>query len=196
MDANALVKALVSERVRFVELVRRRVWNDADAEDIVQRALLRAATHAESIEDPARARAWFYRILRRAVLDHHRARPEDPMRHRADVELGDSASHASKPEGTACGCSLKLLAALRPAYADVIRRIDVNGEDVAAAAKELGVSTGNLHVRLHRARRILRDGVQHYCGVTSHRPCLDCCCDSHERCGSSGHTQKEMQDHP
>ena len=182
MEPRALIGALTDERVRFVRLARLRVGTPADAEDVVQRAFVRAAEQAGSLEDPARARAWFYRILRHAIADHHRARRRDPLRQES---AGDPAELAEEPAPTRtpCGCSLRLLAELRPAYAEVIRRVDVEGEAPEAVASALGITTGNLHVRLHRARSSLRDDVMHYCGVASHRSCLDCACDEHHRCG-------------
>jgi RNA polymerase sigma factor (sigma-70 family) len=178
--------ALVGERGAFVRLVRSRVATEADADDVVQRALLRASERAASLDDPARARAWFYRILRHAVVDHHRRGRLDPMRHRssADVaDLVDASDDGATSAPTACACGLRLLEELRPAYAEVVRRVDLDGQDPVAVARDLGISPGNLHVRLHRARRALRDDVRHYCGVDSARPCLSCACDGPHRCG-------------
>lgn len=188
VDARALTKVLTDERAGFVRLARKRVASDADADDIVQHSLMRAAERAGSLEDEARARAWFYRILRNAIADHHRSRPQDPLRHQDGADVTELASEDPAPTRTPCTCSVRLLDALRPAYAEVVRRIDVNGEDPVAVARALGISPGNLHVRLHRARRILRDEIRHYCHVESLRPCLDCACDRHHRCGLPAHS--------
>lgn len=72
MEARALIEQLEGERDRFVRLARSRVATEADAEDVVQRAMMRATERASQIEDPSRARAWFYRVLHRALVDHHR----------------------------------------------------------------------------------------------------------------------------
>ena len=183
MEVRALIGALTGERERFVRLARLRVGTPADAEDVVQRAFVRAAEQAGLLEDPARARAWFYRILRHAIADHHRARRHDPMGRADGVDPAELPGAPAAPSRIPCGCSLRLLADLRPAYAEVIRRVDLDGEEPGAVARALGITTGNLHVRLHRARKSLRDDVMHYCGVASHRSCLDCACDEHHRCG-------------
>jgi RNA polymerase sigma factor (sigma-70 family) len=185
MDAPALLAVLIPERARFVRLARARVGTDADAEDVVQRSLARAAAHVASLGDPQRARAWFYRILRRAIVDHHRARAAEPARSDEEPEIADEQS--LEPTRTPCVCAVRLLGELRPAYAEVIRRVDVEEGELAAVAEALGISVGNLHVRLHRARRLLRDEVKHHCGVATHRPCLDCTCDAQRRC--SGHSR-------
>ena len=183
MEARALAETLKAERARFVRLVRPRVATEADADDVVQRALMRAAECAGSVAHPARARAWFYRILRHALVDHHRERRGDPLRHRSDADVTEVAGDDAGPERTPCRCGVRLLGEIRPAYAEVIRRVDIDGEDPAEVARVLGISTGNLHVRLHRARRILRDEVKDHCGVVSAGPCLDCSCDGRQRCG-------------
>jgi RNA polymerase sigma factor (sigma-70 family) len=183
MDARALAMALRGERERFVRFARRRVGAEADAEDIVQRALLRAAERAASLQDPARARAWFFRILRNTISDHGRSVPADAA-HRTDASLEDVADETIVEPGAPCRCTFRLLDALRPTYAEVIRHIDLEGEDPAAAAAALGVSRGNLDVRLHRARKTLRARVRTFCGVSSHTPCFDCSCDGHHRCGT------------
>jgi RNA polymerase sigma factor (sigma-70 family) len=183
VDAHALIRVLSGERARFVRLARRRVRTEADAEDIVQQALLRAAERAASVEETARARAWFYRVLRNAIVDHHRKSPGDRDR-REDAELEDIAEDAVVEAPTPCACGPRLLDGLRPNYAEAIRRVDLEGEEPSSAAAALGISQGNLDVRLHRARRNLRNEVRAYCGVGTHRPCLDCSCDDQRRCGS------------
>lgn len=76
----------------------------------------------------------------------------------------------------------RLLGELRPAYAEVLRAIDVDGNDPADVAVALGITVGNLQVRLHRARRLLRERVSSHCGVDSIHACLDCTCDTGRCC--------------
>ena len=77
MDSHALIEELGGKRACFVRLARARVATEADAEDIVQRAMVRAAERASQVAHPSRARAWFYRILRRTIVDHHRQKRLD-----------------------------------------------------------------------------------------------------------------------
>lgn len=182
MDARAVVPLLADGRTRFVRQARRRLPTDADAEDVVQRAMMRATERAGSLEDPERLPAWFGRILRRGIADFHRSRRSEDT---SDTIADDVEVAAETPDAarTPCGCSLRLVAALRPVYADVLRRVDVEGQSPELAAAALSISTANLHVRLHRARRALRERVMKHCGVTTCGPCLDCTCDAHGRCG-------------
>jgi RNA polymerase sigma-70 factor (ECF subfamily) len=178
------MRVLANERARFVRMARRYVATDADAEDVVQRALLRASTRAESLEDPARAGAWFHRIVRHAIVDYHRARAADPLLRASVVDDSEEPAGADLAPGAhaPCECAVRLLDQLRPAYAEVLRKVDLAGADPAEVAAALHISPGNLNVRLHRARRALRSAVEEHCGVHSGRPCLDCTCDRDNCC--------------
>lgn len=180
MEARTLVPLLADGRRGFVRLARRRLPTEADAEDVVQRAMMRATERAGSLEDPARVRPWFGRILLRGIADFYRSRR--PERAPEATDIGVSA-HALDGSGNACPCTLRLMGSLLPAYAEVLRRIDIEGEPPEAVAATLSISAGNLNVRLHRARRALREQVKRHCGVSTCGPCLDCTCDAHGRCG-------------
>jgi RNA polymerase sigma-70 factor (ECF subfamily) len=180
MDARILVPLLAAERARYVKSARRRLPTEADAEDVVQKALMRAAERAGSLEDPARLRPWFARIVRRGVVDFFRSQRPMETCDAADLPLEAEVEVAPR---RLCPCSLRLVDGLRPAYAEVIRRVDVEGEPMESVALALGITAGTLHVRVHRARRALRDRVMRHCGVASCGPCLDCTCSAHERCG-------------
>jgi RNA polymerase sigma-70 factor (ECF subfamily) len=179
MDSRAVIDALTGERDRFVRMARSRVVSDADAEDVVHGALVRAAERASQIADPSRLRAWFYRILRRAIVDHHRRRS---IELRAVTPDQEPAADDARPH--VCRCALRLLGELRPAYAETVRRLDFDQEPPATVADTLGVTMANLYVRLHRARRALRERVEGHCRVSSIEPCLECTCAAHARCGS------------
>jgi DNA-directed RNA polymerase specialized sigma24 family protein len=184
MEARALVQALGGERARFVQMARSRMETEADAEDVVQRAMMRAAERAASLEDRARLRAWFYRILRRTIVDHHRSKPRDARHEPLDGNEVSDRGALDAPAPCGCACAVRLLGELRPAYAEILRRVDFAGQDAAAVATALRISSTNLYVRLHRARAALRERVERHCGVSSVAPCLDCMCSTHERCGS------------
>jgi DNA-directed RNA polymerase specialized sigma24 family protein len=179
MDARALVPLLADERPRFVRMARRLLPSEADAEDVVQRAMMRATERAGSLEDPVRVRSWFGRILRRGVADFYRSRRPESTSDSADVDV---AADTPDAPGNPCACSVRLLGALPPRYAEVLRRVDMEGQSIDAVAVALSISTANLHVRLHRARRSLRERVKRHCGVSTSTPCLDCTCDAHGRC--------------
>jgi len=182
MDARVLVPLLAHERVRFVRRARRVLPTEADAEDVVQRAMMRAADRAGSLDDPARVLPWFGRILRRDIAEFHRSRRPDATH---DSDATEIAFQTPDAPHRGCSCSVRLLSRLPPNYADALHRVDVKGQSHDAVASTLAVSPANLHVRLHRARRALRERLMKHCRVSTCGPCLDCMCDAHGRCGRS-----------
>lgn len=71
---EAVMRVLVEEREAFLAFLERRTGDRALAEDILQDAFARGLDRLDSLRDGESAVAWFYRILRNAVIDHHRRR--------------------------------------------------------------------------------------------------------------------------
>ncbi len=62
------------------------------------------------------------------------------------------------------------------ADAELLRRIDLDGESATEIAKETNQRVNTLNVRLLRARRKLREQVERVCRTCSTHGCLDCDC--------------------
>lgn len=177
-----LLPHLLSRESDFRSFLRRRVADDALAEDLLQQSFMRAVQQEHQVEQPEQVVAWFYRILRNATVDYYRARVADDRKIEAFIqELAvtgtDRTPAFDELRPTVCACLQRLLPRLRPAYADLLNRIDLEGESPAAVAKDLGVSPNNLTVRLHRARQALRKTLEESCGICTKHGCLNCTCD-------------------
>lgn len=172
--AVSVVRELMADRPAFLAFLRVRVPSAADAEDIFQQSLLKAAQHAGDVRDRGRTRAWFFQILRHTLADEHaRAAAAE-----AKLDALGPATEEPIPEQPAiCACCLRRLDSLRPEYADVLRRVDLGDELLADVATALGITVNNATVRLHRARKALRDQLRAFCGTESARACADCGCD-------------------
>lgn len=169
-ETTRLLQAVEAERGRYVSWLRRRVGGDA--EDVYQQCLVRALEHADELRDATLVRAWFWRVLRNAAADHHASRVARETRHAALADL------APTPEARAsvCACALGLLSKLPPAQSEILRRVDVEDERVVDAARALGITPDNAGVRLHRARKALRERLSGCCRVGSVRQCYECEC--------------------
>jgi RNA polymerase sigma-70 factor (ECF subfamily) len=147
------------------------------AEDLVQEAQLRAIRAAPALRDEERLIPWFYRILRNAIIDHHRRRgmtSRGPGGQETDLEA--LMTEDSVDKGEICACLAELLGDLKPGYREVIERIDLDGESAERVALDLGIERNNLKVRRHRARKALRKKLEEACGVCAEHHCLDCSC--------------------
>lgn len=168
-------RALAAQRGHLRALVRRQAPK-VDADEVVQVAAERALTRAAQVRDPARTEAWVARIARNVAADAQRGRGP------ALVPLDDVQLSGDAPKDLDCWCVLAQAASLKPEYAEILRCVDVDGVAVTTVAGELGLSSNNAMVRLHRARKALRERMADHCGTTSARSCSDCGCEERGCC--------------
>src|SRR4051812_18415359 len=74
MPAEEVVQQLVSSHRQFLAFLQKRVESREVAEDILQAAFVRSLERGVELRDQESAVAWFYRMLRNAVIDHYRHR--------------------------------------------------------------------------------------------------------------------------
>ena len=182
------LQSLLDRRAEFLAFVRRRVSNPMQVEDIVQAAYMRALEHSEDVREESTATAWFYSILRNAVIDHYRrGATESAAVERYGREEGLIGKNATEPataspdqQHFACGCIAQVLPKLRPSYAELLREVDLEESSLGEFARRHNISAGNAAVRAHRARAALREELQKFCGACSVDACLDCFCKPQE----------------
>jgi RNA polymerase sigma factor (sigma-70 family) len=179
--ADRLARELNAQRDAFKAFLTARVGSAAEAEDILQNGLLKAVRRAGDLQDDARLSAWFYQLLRHAIVDHYRSRGararRDDALGRLVASLGEDVAPAPKSwEAQVCGCLGSVVDTLPPQHAGLLRRVDLDGEPVQAAARALKMTPNNASVILHRARKELRARLEAFCGACAEGACLDCNC--------------------
>ncbi len=171
------IQRLVDHHRQFLAFLQTRVESRAAAEDILQSAFVKGLGRGGEVRDEESVVAWFYRILRNAVIDHYR--------HRASTDRameGFGKEFIKQEEPTAelkneiCACVLGLLDTLKPEYRDALRAIDLEERSLNDLADQAGITSGNAAVRVHRAREALRKQVRVVCGSCAEHGCLDCRC--------------------
>lgn len=171
---GALIATLLERRDEFVDFLRRRTRSDVDPEDLLQQGLLTATKKIHQLREPELVVAWFYKILRRLLADHHE---RWAVRNDKLPMLQAEVTPATPEEDALCGCSLGLIDGLPPQYADILRRVDLGDEELTDVATKLGTTSNTAAVRLHRARKALRQRLLEFCGTTSVSSCQDCGCE-------------------
>ena len=176
----AVVEVLVENHRRFLAFLERRVGSREVAEDILQDAFVRGLERGGQLQESQSAVAWFYRLLRNAVVDHWRRRGAEgrAVDWAARLAEGEAAAPDHELMETVCGCAAALAGTLKPEYADALRRVDLGGASVKAYAETAGITANNASVRLFRARAALLKQVQRCCGTCADHGCLDCSCGS------------------
>lgn len=176
IDAR-VAAALVENHREFLAFLERRVGDRGAAEDILQNAFTRGFERAGTLRDEEAAVAWFYRMLRNAVVDHYR---RTGARSRALAAFAEEVEAHEEPTeemaGAVCKCVAKLADTLKPDYAHALKRIEVEGVPVKRFAEEEGITANNAAVRVFRARDALRKQVARSCGTCAEHGCLSCTC--------------------
>ncbi len=154
-------------RRTFVEtftLARRLTGNEEDGRDVVQEAYLRAWKGIGKFRGDAAFSTWLYRITANSASTHvhrrrrHRAEPFaegfEPVDAHAEEQISQGAESAETLERISLALDdlppkLRSVVVLKDVY-------DLSHDDIAG---ELGITVSAAKVRLHRARRKLRDAL-------------------------------------
>ncbi len=170
-------RALLDGRGAFMGFLVKRLGNRADAEDVLQDFCIRVLARTDQLRDVERMDAWLYAILRSTLNDHYRkGARRNRLAEAAAREPEDWIADAPSQMARLCTCHGGLISDLRPADAELIRRIDFGAEDRDAVAGDLGLTRNALGVRLHRARTALREALTRHCGACCQNSRDDCSC--------------------
>jgi RNA polymerase sigma-70 factor (ECF subfamily) len=174
-NGERLEAVLLAHHLEFLAFLERRLGSRVDAEEVLQGSYARALEKGVPEDDAEGIVAWFYRVLRNAMVD--RARRSDAERRsseklaREPVELDDPELHDA-----VCACMHDLLPSMKPEYAEVVRAVDLEERPIGEVAAGGGITVNNATVRLHRARQALKKQLLRACGACAAHGCLECHC--------------------
>ncbi len=152
--------------------IGRRVRNQADVDDLVQRILLQIVKGLGSLRDAERLHAWVYRTARNVIVDHYRSSTA-----RRELASGDAENLAAAAAPALSGddesialqelaiCLTPMLRQLQPAYREAVTLTDLEGITQAEAAERVGVSLSGMKSRVQRGRRQLKAVLEACCRV-------------------------------
>lgn len=161
-DAAAFDELVRRTYVDTYTLAVRLVGDEEDARDVVQEAYLRAFRGLQRFRGDARFTTWMYRITANCsstLLGRRRRSRHEELTD--DLPAADEHTGAD-PEARADQAALRdrlqdALRGLPPKLRAVVVLRDIYDLPHEAIADELGISESAAKVRLHRARRKLRD---------------------------------------
>jgi RNA polymerase sigma factor (sigma-70 family) len=179
---DEIAATLVANHRDFLAFVEKRVGNRAIAEEILQDAFVRSIDKLDTVRDTAVG--WFYRVLRNAIIDHHRRNAAAERRHEAYAREEQNADRDEELHRAVCKCVAQLADTLKPEYASALKRVEIDGVSVKDYADEAGISSNNAGVRIFRAREALRKQVVRSCGTCATHGCVDCTCGQRANHGS------------
>ena len=177
MTQQAAFDRYVVPEIEVLYRVARSITRNAtDAEDLVQDTMLRAYKAILRF-DGRHPRAWLLTIMRNAQINRvRRKRPEllnDPdaaMERLADEDSGDLGPEGLVVETEFDGAVETAVHSLPDKFRDVVELVDIQGLSYREAADILGVPTGTIMSRLHRARTRIRKHLESTGAFVNGRP--------------------------
>jgi RNA polymerase sigma-70 factor (ECF subfamily) len=152
-DARLVECSSLAFRVAFSVLRQRE-----DAEDVAQDAFARAHRRFRQLRDRDRFRGWLVRMVWRMALDKRRSAQRRVAREAAHERLRVPTAEREAEERSQ---SLwEAIDALPEKLRSVIVLASIEGHDIAAVARLLGVPEGTVKSRLFLARQQLKDRLQ------------------------------------
>jgi RNA polymerase sigma-70 factor (ECF subfamily) len=173
-DHGAWAAVLKEHGPALLGYARRLVGDEARAEEVVQEALVAVFGSIATFEGRGSFRGWLFRAVHNKAIDELRAR-----KRYVDAEPGDPDHGCFGPDGRwerpcpdwepILGARLdakvlvervrEQLDALPHAHREVLLLKEVHGLSAEEICETLGISPGNLRIRIHRARKALRAAV-------------------------------------
>jgi RNA polymerase sigma-70 factor (ECF subfamily) len=168
-EASAFERIMRRYNQRLFRVARYILRNDADAEDAVQEAWLRAFTHMDRLQDAHRLGGWLSRIAANEALDRLRRRgPDYPEnaetlmeRHRAP----GAASRLPTPDAEqrrheARNFIEQAVDRLPENFRTVFVLRAIEELSIAETAQILAIPPETVKTRLHRANKALREDLK------------------------------------
>jgi len=166
-------EAVTVERTRLRNFIRKRVADDADAEDILQDVFYEFVQAYRLMKPIERVGAWLFRVARNRIIDLYRKRKSDPPRKeptvREDGELlkledllpsPDSGPEAAFTRNVLLAELDDALEELPEEQREVFIAHELEGRSFKELAAETGLSVNTLLSRKHYAVLHLRQRLQ------------------------------------
>lgn len=172
------IEALLAQQRRFLSFLTSRLGSEEAARDVLQAAMVKALERGGSIEAAESTTAWFFRLLRNALIDRARtAAAEQRALHQVSAQVLLDEDAAAELERHVCACVTALTGQVKPEYAQALQTVELSGHSLSAYARTANITEGNARVRLHRARAAVGKKLLELCGACCQRDCSSCPCE-------------------
>lgn len=169
-DGAAFAELVREQSGRLLALLRRLLRNEEDARDALQETFLAAFRALNSFDGASRLGTWLHRIAVNTALTRLRSKQRKPELSIDDLLpkfLPDGHRQQPGPAWTLTAEEVvrsaesrelvrQAIQQLPDAYRVILVLRDIEQWDTAAVAQSLGLESGAVKTRLHRARQALR----------------------------------------
>lgn len=161
MSGGEFDSAVAEFSAKLRAFIRRRVRDDATADDLTQETLLKVFRSREALRDGQRLEAWLYRIARTTLVDHYRrTRPSEPLPESVAAEPADDVADLRE---AVMASMRRFLEELPEAYREPVRLAELEGLPLAKIALRSGLSLTAVKSRVRRGRAMLKKKLQDCC---------------------------------
>lgn len=173
---QALQYTAQEERQRLFQFIRKRVKNDADAEDLLQDVLLQLSNNDDLVKPIRQVSAWLFTVARNKIIDFYRkkrpvtfsqlagapsqADEEAPYLEEIYFDPSDDPAQQLLRQ-TVWDALEEALEALPPEQREVFVLHELEGKSFKAIAEMTGISVNTLLSRKRYAVMQLREQLQH-----------------------------------
>lgn len=147
---------------QLLDFIRKRVKDDADADDILQEVFIKILSKVDTLKDSDKLKNWLYQITRNTINDHYRLQQkgkniEEPF----DLQEEDADENTSmKAAESWIGLYID---GLPDNYREAVIMSELKGYSIADIAKNLDLSYTNARARVHRGRQALKKNLTDCC---------------------------------
>jgi RNA polymerase sigma-70 factor, ECF subfamily len=175
-EPDALSTLMRHHNRRMFRIARAILRNDAEAEDIVQDAFVKAFNELDTLREPGSVAAWLARITANLAISRARLLKRRGQIVLADGEMEDRADYMESDQHTperltALGDVRRLIEnaidRLPDGFREVFMLRVVEQMSVEETAVTLGVLSQTVKSRLHRAKNMLRSDLEEHLTAVS-----------------------------
>jgi len=160
IPANITEQVWIEYHRKLLSFIRKRVNNDAMAEDILQDVFIKIHSRIDTLKDNIKLESWLYQITRNTVYDYYRSfKPLEQLPEelkQADIEDNESAKLELEL------CLQPMINQLSEKYRDAVYLSEIIGMSQQDVANKQGVSLSGAKSRVQRGRQLLK-GLLHEC---------------------------------
>lgn len=166
------------------QFIRRRVGDEATAEDLLQEVFLKIHQYGGSLRDARRLESWIYQITRNIVIDHYRSR-NPPMTSLDAQEVLDLPEELPDDDivSELLPCVRAMVLALPEQDRQALILTEYQGLTQKELGERLGLSFSGAKSRVQRAREKLKQELLACCHfeldsrgrILDYQPRCDCC---------------------
>lgn len=179
-DRASYDREVLVHRPELVAAALRLTGSQAEAEDLVQEAVLRAWIFWHRFEPGTNGRAWMHRILVNTFINGYRKRRREREILSQVHAIEDHARRAHEARSVTPGESLSdevasALSSLPEDFRRVVVLVDLEDKSYRDAATILGCPIGTVMSRLHRARRAMQRTLASYAATMGYASTTAAC---------------------